>query len=1631
MRKIVATLVTLFCHRAITLILCLLILSANCVGQWRQKFQGTDTTNGINGIYFLSPSSGFAAFDKYIGFTSDSGQTFTKLIPIFNNTNFNGYSVNLTFGFTANGVYAFTKDSVIAYGHYGLEPSILFSSNGGQNWKVVFHQGLNPNDPLGSDGVTSMAFIKNSSTGFALHHEQILKTFDRGSSWQVVLNAPGYELRKLNFPSSTTGYATGGNHILKTSDGGNTWTALPLPSAANGDYNNIHFLNDNTGYLSRYDNGLIFRTDNGGASWVQMNDPDVTAVQGTEIYFTNDSTGYLTSTYLYEVFKTSDRGKTWELCARNNNSAFHYFGLRGLFFYNEQIGWVGGYPEFLMITTNGGGQTLPHAYFKIDTSGVANTGQVHLVNYSRKEYQSQWYRNGRLSSTGYSTTYTHDPFETRDTIMLIVTNPFFKSDTAIDYVSFDPTGLIESFSPTSGPEGTVVSIKGTHFSATTNVFFGGVQAERILSITDTLVRAIVGKGASGDVSIVTASGSARKPGFIFIKPPQNNLPLIVTRRILCKTEPLSVSIGQTEQFVEYILVDSLGRSHGSGFGNGSNLSFNSDILPNSMRLRIKASRTNYNSFSYFPDTLAVTVEHTTSRFIGSKLNITPQETLNFAAQSYDAATYQWIFNEDASLSASNDTRPSGIFYATTGTKTLTLISTSAHGCRDTVTTTAVSVYDSQLNGNKCYAQNIQDSTIFDGSQPPPIVNPLSLCPDNGFILSGTGNSIILKSRTGIAPSLPYVGAAYIAKYTNEGVIKWMAYSKGKTIINASAVDGKGNIYIVGQSFVFSYMYFPNGDSLRLAATPDASPNSSNKWNGFVVKLDADGNYLWHGTFNDPNPEFAGYRVWGAIPTKLAISSDQLVITGRLFENLSYRKGAIEQNFLNLQNSTSPRDLQNNFIMSLDTSGAEQWFAYMQNNATNDEYDLTGIGIDENNNAYISGYHEQKVQIHDAKGTTINFVNEGYGTSSYLLKFDPSGRIAWKTRMVHPTVSSSFQINDIATDLKGNSYLTGLCASQDYTLANVISSDGSVMKTNLKGYCLLKFDANGMCKWITGSETAGGSGYSVTLKGSLLYATGVLWEPSAMSVSTLLTSADGINNYPLTTSYSEFFITSQDTLGNLVSVASSGNNTGQLIPNQLLLDANNRMLISGLTHSINTTYSVFQSSFTPMLGDGFFATVNSDLCETFTLGPAFAGPDRTICIGDTAGIGRANKGGNFSWTSMPAGLHSALPNPAVRPKVSTTFFLEQTSPQGQITRDTVSITVRAAPVTHVSLDTTLCSAYSITLGDSAVTGYTYSWISSPHDYNLNSTASHVTVHPTYNSAYVRTVSDSTCTAKDTMHVTLTPMNTPIVSIRADRTLVCSGSDLVFTAGSGGQGPSPHFQWYRNSFPVGTDSSFYKANDFKNLDTISVRLFSSAGCLVKPDSLSNKIIVQITPVVTPDIAINGGTILPPGFSTLVSSQVTNGGASPSFSWQDSSNASGWKSLNGNQSTISYKPLIDGASVRCIMTSNATCTSRAKDTSNTLVFHINVATALPPALGGDYGITGFPNPVNNLFTLDHLKLTDKWEWVEIMSIDGKERLIVASLRNRQSITIGTTQLAQGLYIAILSNQKGEQYFLRFLKL
>ncbi len=78
---------------------------------------------------------------------------------------------------------------------------------------------------------------------------------------------------------------------------------------------------------------------------------------------------------------------------------------------------------------------------------------------------------------------------------------------------------IVSFTPTIAVTGTTVTINGANFTGATAVSFGGVPATSFTVVSPTSITAVVGAGASGNVSVTTPKGTATLAGFTYTVPP--------------------------------------------------------------------------------------------------------------------------------------------------------------------------------------------------------------------------------------------------------------------------------------------------------------------------------------------------------------------------------------------------------------------------------------------------------------------------------------------------------------------------------------------------------------------------------------------------------------------------------------------------------------------------------------------------------------------------------------------------------------------------------------------------------------------------------------------------------------------------------------------------------------------------------------------------------------------------------------------------------------------------------------------------------------------------------------------------------------------------------------------------------
>ncbi|HWK06806.1 MAG TPA: IPT/TIG domain-containing protein [Puia sp.] len=87
----------------------------------------------------------------------------------------------------------------------------------------------------------------------------------------------------------------------------------------------------------------------------------------------------------------------------------------------------------------------------------------------------------------------------------------------LDGFTFLHPPSLQAFNPSIGTAGSSINLKGSHFIGTTSVSFGGVAAAAFSVVSDSIITAIVGNGASGDIIIITSYGADTLHGFTYVQ----------------------------------------------------------------------------------------------------------------------------------------------------------------------------------------------------------------------------------------------------------------------------------------------------------------------------------------------------------------------------------------------------------------------------------------------------------------------------------------------------------------------------------------------------------------------------------------------------------------------------------------------------------------------------------------------------------------------------------------------------------------------------------------------------------------------------------------------------------------------------------------------------------------------------------------------------------------------------------------------------------------------------------------------------------------------------------------------------------------------------------------------------------
>jgi len=286
---------------------------------------------------------------------------------------------------------------------------------------------------------------------------------------------------------------------------------------------------------------------------------------------------------------------------------------------------------------------------------------------------------------------------------------------------------------------------------------------------------------------------------------------------------------------------------------------------------------------------------------------------------------------------------------------------------------------------------------------------------------------------------------------------------------------------------------------------------------------------------------------------------------------------------------------------------------------------------------------------------------------------------------------------------------------------------------------------------------------------------------------------------------------------------------------------------------------------------------------------------------------------------------------------------------------VTITVNPTLVPSVATTataTTICTGTLVTFTATPTNGGTvptYQWsvngtsISGATKSNyVTSTISNGDVFTVVLTSTATCVSPTTATSSG-ITMTVNPTVTPSVLITATATTICPGTSVTFTPTPTNGGTSPFYQWQKNGTAIsGASTSTYSTSTITNGDVFSVVLTSNATCASPTTATSSGVIITVNPTLIPSVVINASaTAICTGTNVTFTPTPTNGGTSPSYTWQKN----GTTIAGASTSTYSTTAAVTGDIFNAVLTSNATCASPITATSPGITMTVN--STLVPAV------------------------------------------------------------------------------------
>jgi len=349
-----------------------------------------------------------------------------------------------------------------------------------------------------------------------------------------------------------------------------------------------------------------------------------------------------------------------------------------------------------------------------------------------------------------------------------------------------------------------------------------------------------------------------------------------------------------------------------------------------------------------------------------------------------------------------------------------------------------------------------------GPSQPLRVNALN---DGGAIVSGTFEGQVRIGDNQFTSAGDKDG--FIAKVDRDGNYQWV-----------KQIGGAGADYVRSNSSLNDGSSIVSGDFTGTATFGGTQLTSSGRQDGFVAKLDSNGNYVWLKQFGGASNAHLHHESGTAVSS---FSDGSSILAGTY-------GGTVNFGGTTFTSSENGRDA---FVAKLDANGNFLWAKQIE--TTSHANDSTSVATHSDGSSIVTGWFRGTTTFGD---TTLTSSDRNDGTSDgFVAKLDSNGNYLW-VKQIKSKDGNSEQYDevtgiDILSD--GSSIITGTFGK------GTISFGGTQLTTDLtKTGFVAKLDSNGNYLWAT-KELGGKEKYvSARSDGSSIINTGDYGGPYGAS-----------------------------------------------------------------------------------------------------------------------------------------------------------------------------------------------------------------------------------------------------------------------------------------------------------------------------------------------------------------------------------------------------------------------------------------------------------------------------------------------------------------------------------------------------